>query len=142
MTKDILISITGMQTLDTGEAVEVINTGTYYKKNDTHYVLFEEVYEGFYETTKNRIKFRPGFLQVTKKGVMNTNMEYDIKNQTYCMYATPYGEIMLGIRTTKLELEEGKDEIVLHAHYALDAQNQFLANCQIKIVIKPLGQGA
>ena len=51
MTKDVIISIRGLQVLvdENGEQepVEVLNTGQYYYKNHQHYILYDEPAEGF-----------------------------------------------------------------------------------------------
>lgn len=141
MTKDVLISITGMQTQDTGEAVEIINTGTYYLKNGMHYILYDEVMEGFEQITKNKIKFKEGYLCVSKKGVLNSNLEYDLSKKTLSCYVTPYGEMMMGIQTNLLDISEDEDEITVIADYALDVNYQFLSDCHIRIVIHPKEKG-
>ena len=55
MTKDVLITIKGLQSLgeaaDT-EEVELVAKGDYYFKNGHHYIFFEERVEGFAEPTK------------------------------------------------------------------------------------------
>ena len=55
MTKDVIVSISGLQMPAEGEAepVEVITVGDYYQKNGKHYVLYKEVNEGFEGSTKN-----------------------------------------------------------------------------------------
>ena len=60
MTKDVIVSISGLQMPAEGEAepVEVITVGDYYQKNGKHYVLYEEVNEGFEGSTKNIIKMQ------------------------------------------------------------------------------------
>ncbi len=61
MTKDVLVSINGLQIArqsEEAEPVEVITAGDYYKKNNKHYVIYDEVTEGFAGTTKNIIKLR------------------------------------------------------------------------------------
>ena len=62
MTKDVLVSISGMQmAINDGESnddepIEVLSPGTYYYKNGKHYVFFEEVAEGLQGVTKTQIK--------------------------------------------------------------------------------------
>lgn len=141
MTKDVFVSITGMQTSEPSEPVEIINAGNYYKKNDMHYVLYDERIEGFDQVTKNRIKFKPGYLCVSKKGVMNTNMEYDVQKKTLNCYATPFGEIMMGIHTTSVEIEETEEYIIVVADYTLDANDSYLSKCHVKIKIEPSYKG-
>lgn len=56
MTKDVLVSISGMHEEivavtpevedDENEAIEVVTPATYYLKNGKHYIVYEEVVEG------------------------------------------------------------------------------------------------
>ena len=68
MTKDVLVSISGMHEEivavtpeveeDENEAIEVVTPATYYLKNGKHYIVYEEVVEGTSGVIKNRIKIR------------------------------------------------------------------------------------
>ena len=79
MTKDVLLSISGLHQDVTGieaqgdepgnEPIEVIAPANYYEKNGKHYVLYEEVNEGFEGSTKNIIKMQENCIDITKKGV-------------------------------------------------------------------------
>ena len=72
MTKDVLLRIQGLQFLqeenENPEPVEMITSGDYYKRNGKHYVLYDEVMEGFDGVTKNIVKIQDGCLDVMKKG--------------------------------------------------------------------------
>ena len=99
MTKDVLLTISGLQFAQDmdAEPIQIVTAGSYYKKNGKHYVVYEEVMEGFEGTTKNLIKMSEDYLDITKKGVANVHMvfEKDKKNVTY--YETPYGMLLIGI---------------------------------------------
>ena len=61
MTKDVLISISGLQVdvndmESNNEPIETISTGNYFFKNGKHYLLFEEVSEGIPGVTRLRSK--------------------------------------------------------------------------------------
>lgn len=139
MTKEVLISISGLQLdINEEEAVEVISVGTYYKKNDKHYLLYEELpmeEMGSRMLTKNTIKISDNQVDIIKKGVSNTHMifEKDKKNVTY--YNTPFGELLIGIYTTKLEVVESEDEILVNLEYALDVNASHVSDCDIKIKV-------
>ena len=81
MTKDVLLSISGLQFAaqdeEDVEPVEVITAGDYYKKNGKHYILYEEVMEGFDGNTRNIIKLTEDSLDITKKGVSNVHMVFE-----------------------------------------------------------------
>lgn len=67
MTKDVLITISGMQFDIEEEPVELVTVGTYYLKNGKHYVLYEEQTEGNGQVTKNIVKFYEGHFEMTKR---------------------------------------------------------------------------
>ena len=58
MTKDVIVTISGLQFAQETETepVEIVTAGSYYKKNGKHYIIYDEVNEGFSETTRNIIK--------------------------------------------------------------------------------------
>ena len=70
MTKDVLITISGVQMLDEEDAdVEMVTRGDYYQKNGKHYILYDEVMEGFDGRVRNVIKISPNSVDIIKKGV-------------------------------------------------------------------------
>jgi len=82
MTKDVLITISGMQMADGENSdIEMITTGDYYQKNGKHYVLYDEVLEGFDGIVKNTIKIQDDGLDIIKKGVANVHMAFEKKKQ-------------------------------------------------------------
>ena len=136
MTKDVLVSVSSFQTSgDETEHMEVINKGTYYKKNDFHYVVYEEMVEGIDKPVKSRMKFKEGALTVTKKGMLNVNMVFEENCKNNCCYATPYGDMMLGIDTTSVEMTEEADHILVKVFYSLEANYEHLADCEIHMEI-------
>ena len=48
MTKDVLITISGIQTIDgeVNDPIETVTPGEYYFRNGKHYILYDEVQEG------------------------------------------------------------------------------------------------
>ena len=77
MTKEVLLSLRGLQfdipNAD-GDKIETITVAEYYYRNDSHYVLYEEVTEGFGQSTKSVIKFKKNYLELTKKGLLDTSL--------------------------------------------------------------------
>ncbi len=141
MTSDVLVSMSGIQMGEHEDAVEVINKGKYYKKNDMHYVVFDEVMEGFDQTTKNILKFKDGYLTVHKKGVVNVNMEFEENKKSMNCYATPYGDIMMGIDSTSVRVKEEEDHMQVDARYILEANYEYVADCAVKIEISSAKHG-
>ncbi len=143
MTKEVLISISGLQFIEAMEQtpVEVITSGNYYKKNGKHYIIYDEVVEGFPETTKNIIKLGDGCMDITKRGVTNVHMmfEQDKKNLTY--YYTPYGSLLIGITATRVDVEETEHDMHILVDYALEVNYEHMADCEIKMDVKAKDAG-
>ena len=70
MTKDVLVTVKGLQSIDAGEPeeVELVSKGDYYYKNGHHYIFFDEAVEGFTESTRNSIKVSENSVEVKRKG--------------------------------------------------------------------------
>lgn len=143
MTKEVLVSLRGLQFAEDmdNEPVEVITTGDYYKKNDKHYILYDEVTEGTTETTKNIVKIGDAFLDITKRGATNVHMmfEKDKKNVSY--YYTPFGSLLIGIDTTKIEVKETENDIHVVVEYALEFNYEHMADCTIHMNVKSKNAG-
>ena len=124
MEKEVLIALKGLQfALDEegANALETITPAEYYKRNDSHYVIFEELMEGFTDTTKNVIKFRDSQLEVTKKGLVIVHMVFEENRKNMTSYATPFGNILIGIDTDEVEIREEEDRIQVNVAYTLEA---------------------
>ena len=142
MTKEVFVRVSSYQTLDgDDDHMEIINRGTYYKKNDYHYVIYEEMMQGFDTPIKNMVKFKDGILTLNKKGIINTTMVLEEGCKNSCCYATPYGNVMLDMDTSSVDIIEEEDRISIDAFFLLSANYEHLANCEIHIEItsKDLG---
>ena len=143
MTKDVFLSLKGLQ-MESGEEaqeMETITAADYYRKKDSHYVVYEEMTEGFKESTKNMIKFKDSYLEVSKKGLINVHMIFEENKKNMTSYMTPYGNILIGIDTESISLKEKEDQIRLEVEYSLDANYQHLADCKIELELHPREDG-
>ena len=147
MTKDVLVAISGLQIADAdadkdAQPIQVINPGEYYYKNGKHYILFDEMMEGFDGVTKNRIKIDENYLELKKNGVANVHMVFEKDKKNLTCYDTPYGSLMLGINANKFNLDETESKISLDVEYSLDINYQTFADCKIQIHVTSKEGGA
>lgn len=144
MTKEVLVNISGLQMAvnemenDDNEPIETLSAGTYYFKDGKHYIFFEEVAEGISGVTKTQIRLKGNeCLEVMKKGISNMHMVFEKGKTNRCFYKTPFGELNLGISTGRIVVDEKEDNINVRVEYALDVNYDPLADCVIRINIKP-----
>ena len=97
--------------------------------------------EGFTDTTKNVIKFRDSQLEVTKKGLVNVHMVFEENRKNMTSYATPFGNILIGIDTDEVEIREEEDRIQVNVAYTLEANYEHMADCKIEMSIRPREEG-
>ena len=136
MNKDVLIHVRGLQLMETDdeqEPIEIVVPGQYYFRNGSHYLRYEEMLEDFSEPTINYIKISPKGIEVRKKGIVNVHMVFEQgkKNMTY--YTTPYGTLQMGIAATNLELTESEENLHMKADYALDMNEEHVADCYLTV---------
>ena len=79
MTKDVLISISGLQLeAQDDEPIEVVTSGNYYYKNNKHYILYDEyIDDSEMDVTKNKMIISDDKISLTKSGPASVNMLFE-----------------------------------------------------------------
>ncbi|MBO4904090.1 MAG: DUF1934 domain-containing protein [Lachnospiraceae bacterium] len=138
MDKDVWVSVAGLQFGDNpaGDRIEIMTPGSYYKKKDHHYVTYDEIEEGTDAVTRNIVRFDGSMLTISKRGFTNVEMIFEKNKRNMTNYVTPYGTLMVGIDTDRIDIRESDDVINIDIDYALDINYEHLANCKIQMEIK------
>ena len=137
MTKDVLITIRGVHTLDHEDNdVEMIVRGDYYQKNGKHYILYEEILEGAEERVKNVIKISPSSMDIIKKGVTNSRMLFEKNKKNLSCYSTPVGNLVIGIQANHFYVEEQENSIKVNVDYSLDINYEHRSDCRICVDVQ------
>ena len=122
MTKDVLITIRGVHTLDHEDNdVEMIVRGDYYQKNGKHYILYEEILEGAEERVKN---------------VTNSRMLFEKNKKNLSCYSTPVGNLVIGIQANHFYVEEQENSIKVNVDYSLDINYEHMSDCRICVDVQ------
>ena len=141
MQKNVVITVRGLQReVDDSEPVEVISAGTYLRKADTHYLSYEEADEDG-KITKNRIKITPDYIEMTKQGGITTQMLFAIGQKQYTCYATPFGDLTLGVTTKMINLAEDEQQISAELRYDLEVNGAHMSECELDINVKECTAG-
>lgn len=143
MTKDVLVSISGMHivviagmTDEENEAIEVVTPANYYCRNGKHYIVYDEVMEGTSGTTKNKIKITgTDSIEIMKTGISNAHMIFEKNKKNLTYYQTPFGQMLVGVNTKNMEIKVTDDNIGVNVDYELDINHEPLADCKIKMEI-------
>lgn len=145
MTKDVLISLCTVQSDPGGkqeDRTQTLISGNYYEKNDRHYILYDEVMEGFSKAVKTKVKFSENMLEIIRNGPIGVRMLFEENKKNVTSYNTPYGNILLGISTKKINVTVQPDMIEVDVEYALDADGGHLSDCSMNMKIQSKKPGA
>lgn len=140
MKKDVLIHVRGIQITDpefSDEPIEIVVPGQYYFRNGSHYLRYEEMFEDFSEPTVNYIKASPRSLEVQKRGLVNMSMIFEQGKKNMSYYSTPFGTLQMGISPTSLELSATEDCLDIKVDYALDMNDEHVADCFLTVKAQP-----
>lgn len=146
MTKDVLVSISGkhvdimndpVEGYEVGDdAVEVVTPANYYCRNGKHYIIYDEVVEGIAGTIRNKIKITGNdSVEIMKSGLSSSHMVFEKNKKNLTYYRTPYGQMLVGVNTKKMEISVGEDNIDVQVDYELDVNHEPMADCKIKMNI-------
>ena len=143
MEQDVVLSMHGLQfdILDSaGNAadIEVITPAKYYRKGKSHFLLYDEEDESG-NTTGNIIRINGKTIEVTKKGQINAHMLFEEKKKNLTDYSTPFGNIMIGVETNKVRVDEQENRISVQVDYGLDINYERLSDCTFRMDIAPRG---
>lgn len=137
MTKNVIISITGLQfEAEADEAIEVVSRGEYHFQNGKHFLTYEELVEEENEVSRCIMKISGKAVELTKRGASNVHMLFEKGNTNMTYYNTPYGELLLTITTRDIQVTEQENKLSLLLHYNLDMNYQHISECELRVEVE------
>ena len=134
MTREVLIRISGLQMMaseDEADDVEMITTGDYFQKNGKHYIIYDEVMDGFEGNIRNTVKISPDSMDIRKQGVANAHMVFEQDKKNMTRYATPMGDMMVEVSTNRIQVDEQEDSLKVLVEYSLGINYEHISECNI-----------
>ena len=142
MKKEVLLTIKGRhkQRGADWEGLEVITTGTLYEKNNSLYLIYDEVMgDDEADVSHSRIKIEqdPLTVTMTKSGAVVSVMSFSENSREKSSYETPFGSFTLEIDTRELLFENREDYLRLQIRYQLEMNYEYFSESDISIEAKP-----
>lgn len=139
MTKDVKVIVLGHHDNGDGDVgtIRTTSLGQYYDKGDSHYILYEEEMEGFDKPVNNRVKYKEGYVELVKTGLIRSRMVFEQGKTIMTNYNSPYGEILMGVNTKSVRIVEREDLIRIEVDYSLEVDEREMSKSKITIKIKP-----
>lgn len=140
-TEEVTVKVTGNQfyfhyTDTSEEPVEVISAGTMRQQDGICVVEYEEAYDGISEKTKNTVTIEKERIRIDKTGVVTSSLVFERGKKSSSFYATPFGNMEMGVTTTSLKKDVREDGADLYLAYALIMNGSYVADCTVDIEIR------
>ncbi|MDF2942957.1 MAG: hypothetical protein K0S01_1815 [Herbinix sp.] len=139
MTKEVSISIEGLQLGSEEDSIVMTALGTYHLYNDKHYIQYDEKPEEGEGAIKCMVKIALTKIELSKKGVNSSQMVFDLKEETIAYYQTPFGNLSFDVNTTEIIIEESPEQLQVKLEYSLSSNASLISNNQIIIKIESIG---
>ncbi len=140
MTREVVISISGVRFSESDqEDTEMITMGDYFMKNGKHYIVYDEIAGDNGEIIKNTIKIMPDSMDILKRGCISSHMVFEKNKKNLACYITSVGELMVGIHTRNISLEEEENLLKVNVEYSLDINYEHVSDCSIIVSVRPKG---
>ena len=121
--KQVRIDIKSTQHDISEETLDTTYHGNYHCIDKKHIIRYEEYFEGEGATplkNTNLIKIEDNFVQIIKKGAINTQMQFMAGQQYHGSYQTPFGCFHMTICTEQLKIQETAAALQADIVYTLD----------------------
>lgn len=139
MQENYLISIKGRQKVD-GEVgeVELTTLGSYVKRGGSRYIVYKEYPSEESSASRTSILKIDGSARLTlmRKGGDNTRLILENGKRHLCQYDTGYGNMMIGIFTSRLDSELNDTGGSLNVCYTLDINSTLSSMNELFITVK------
>lgn len=141
MKNTVLVTIRGEQSdgVQT-DKLETIQSGLYRHVGSKDVISYEEMVVDdpgdSTASTRNILKIQPDIVTLSKKGLIQTEMEFVPGQSFHGFYQTPYGVFDMIIQTKKLDIHKEDTRISIYLHYNLELNGEFIAECKLDIIIR------
>ena len=79
-------------------------------------------------------------MELTRRGGSQVHMSFFQNEKTLTNYGTPFGNILVGVDTRKIRIEETESQVHVAVDYALELNYEYLADCELTVDITPKAQ--
>ena len=138
MNENVQIIIHSTQHDLSNETMETTYTGKYRRLSDKHLITYDEYFEdeGVPPTKNtNLIKIDENSVQITKKGIITTQMHFENGKKHLGVYQTPFGSFNMMLQTKTLTIDETEHAILAMINYVLYLDGRRVSEYTIQMEI-------
>lgn len=133
-----MIRVTGTQHAGgQSDTVELITEGTFDAENGGFAIRYEETAATGLEGTHTTLHVQPEKVMLSRQGNAVGMLVLEHKKRHVCNYATPYGGLMLGVFTDRMEQKLTENGGRLMVSYTLDMGGSMMSRQDLQVTVTP-----
>ena len=137
--KDAVVKITDRHVQDGEEyTCELTTGGSLDFRPDGFTVIYHETDEEL-KGCKTELKYADGIITTTRSGKYNTELIIEKDRRHTCFYATPYGELMMGVYTKNMFTDMNENGGTLRFSYTIDFNNDLASENDLTVSVAVKG---
>ena len=136
MSNKVIISVISEIVGEEDNKIELLTLGSFYKKDEKYYVVYDETEISGMKGTKTTFKISPDKFSLIRMGTTNTKMEFEPNIESMSLYNTPYGVIEIEIKTNVLDINVNDNGGDVKINYDMTIGNEKIQSTILKINIK------
>ncbi|MBR6785310.1 MAG: DUF1934 domain-containing protein [Clostridia bacterium] len=137
--KDAVVKITDRHLQDGEEyTCELTTSGSLDFRPDGFTVVYNETDEEL-KGCKTELKYENGVIVMTRSGKYNTELIIEKERRHSCFYATPYGELMMGVYTKNMFTDMNENGGTLRFSYTIDFNNDLASENDLTVTVAVKG---
>lgn len=138
--KDYVITIRGLQSYDDDDDVdiEMMAEGDFSVEDGKFFIDYDETEATGMEGTKTTIEIDKNYVSLTREGAVDTTLLFIEGRQTSSYYDTPYGTMMMGINTEKVNADLTESGGTVDVKYSMSMNNLFSGTNTFQIRVRKI----
>ena len=137
MKKEVKISIRGRQTVEgESEVVEVFTDGNFYKKNDSYYIVYQSEEDTSFKGATTTVKIEKNKVVMLRSAPVESQLIIEKGNRHLCSYNTGYGNVMIGINGSKIDVDLNERGGKIKFKYTIDVNSALLSSHEVTIFVE------
>lgn len=131
----VIVKVIGMQKDAIGEEnrIEMTSIGKHYYKNGINYVLYDDSDAGGMGNISTLLKIADGCVTLIRKGDVMQEQRFEVDELSSSVYRTPFGNMTLSVRTSRLEIDYGSVSGDIQIDYALTVNGRWQSDNRLHI---------
>ena len=137
--RDYVITIKGLQSYDDDNIdIQMMAEGDFSFEDGKYFIEYDETEATGMEGTSTTIELDDTYVSLTRSGTVETTLLFIEGRQTTSYYETPYGTMMMGINTEKVDASFTEEGGSVSVKYTMSMNNLFSGANTFEIQVRKI----